>query len=69
MSTCSPIELFEYTSVEVSRDRLPLEAAALLKQMYSEKLTVETTSFMTDSNWKLTSQGWVGYIPLMGTIS
>jgi 5-methylcytosine-specific restriction enzyme subunit McrC len=68
MNICGPIELFEYTSVEVSRDRLPLEAAALIKQIYSEKLIVETTSFMADSNWKLTSQGWVGFIPLMPEI-
>jgi 5-methylcytosine-specific restriction enzyme subunit McrC len=69
MSICSTINLFEYTPVEVSRDDLPLEAAKLLKQRYGDKVTVETTSFMPDSSWRLTAQGWVGYIPLTSEIS
>jgi len=69
MSTCRSIELFEYTSTEVSRDDLSLEAAELLKQKYDDKVTIETTSFMPNSNWRLTAQGWVGYIPLTTDVS
>ena len=58
------IELHEYDPKEVPREELPLEAAELLRQRYQDKIKVETTSFLPGSNWRLTSQGYVGYIPL-----
>mgnify|MGYP000951578926 CR=1 FL=1 len=69
MSACRLIELFEYTTMEVSRDDLPLEAAEMLKQKYSGKVAIETNSFMPNSNWRLTAQGWVGYLPLTPEVS
>lgn len=67
MSTTT-IELPEFTPVEVCRDRLPLEAAELIKQKHGDKVTVETTSFLPGSSWRLKAQGWVGYIPLTSEI-
>lgn len=64
MNSINPIELHEYAPIKVDRERLPVEAAELLKQKYGDKITVETTSFGPNSDWQLTSQGWVGYIPL-----
>lgn len=68
MNTRSAIELSEFTPTEVSKDRLPLEVAELIKQKHSDKVTVETTSFLPNSSWRLKSQGWVGYIPLTSDI-
>ena len=58
------IELFEYEPLEVARQQLPLEAAELIRREYSNVIKVEATSFLPDSTWKLTAQGYVGYLPL-----
>ena len=58
------IELFEYKPREVTRQQLPLEAAELIRQKYPNVIKVEATTFRPDSNWILTSQGVVGYLPL-----
>lgn len=68
MSICTPIKLSEFTPIEVSRDRLPIEVAELIKQKHSDKVTVETISFLPNSSWRLKSQGWVGYIPLTSDV-
>ena len=62
------IELFEYEPREVTRQQLPLEAAELIRQEYSNVVKVEATSFLPDSNWKLTAQGVVGYLPLTSQV-
>jgi 5-methylcytosine-specific restriction enzyme subunit McrC len=69
MSSVSIIELPEHTSIEVDREKLPIEAAELLRQKYSDKVAVGTKSFGPGSNWELKSQGWVGYIPLTPEVS
>ncbi len=58
------IELYEFKQRELTREELPVEAAELLRQKYQDKIRVEATSFLPNSNWKLTSQGFVGYLPL-----
>ena len=63
------IELLSTLRYKVDRERLPVEAAELLKKKYGDKITVEMTSFGPDSDWQLTSQGWVGYIPLTPEVS
>lgn len=68
MSTRIVIELPEFTPVEVTRGELPIEAAELIKQKHGDKVTVEATSFLPGSKWRLKSQGWVGYIPLTSDI-
>ena len=69
MSSNNPINLYEYAPIEVNREKLSVEAAELLKKKYGDKITVEMTSFGPNSDWKLTSQGWVGYIPLTPDVS
>ena len=69
MSSTDLIELSEYTRVKIDRERLPVEAAELLKQKFGDKVTVEMVSFGPDADWQLTAQGWVGYIPLTPEIS
>jgi 5-methylcytosine-specific restriction enzyme subunit McrC len=62
------IELFEYEPREISRQQLPLEAAELIRREHSNAIKVEATSFLPDSNWKLTAQGVVGYLPLTSQV-
>ena len=62
------IELFEYEPQEVTRQQLPLEAAELIRREHSNVIKVEATSFLPDSNWKLTAQGFVGYLPLTSQV-
>ena len=69
MSCIEIIELTERTPVKVDRERLPLEAAEMLKQKFGDKIAVETISFGPDSDWQLTAQDWVGYIPLTPDVS
>jgi 5-methylcytosine-specific restriction enzyme subunit McrC len=69
MNSVNPITLHEYAPIRVERERLPVEAAELLKMRYGDKITVEMTSFGPDSDWQLTSKGWVGYIPLTPEVS
>ena len=64
MSCNEIIELSEHTPIKVDRERLPLEAAEILKKKFGDKIEVEMISLRPDSDWKLTAQDWVGYIPL-----
>jgi len=68
MSTIDPIELYEYTPAKVTRERLPVEAAELLREKFGDKVTVEMASFERDSDWLLTARGWVGFIPLTSDV-
>lgn len=58
------IELFEYKQKELSRQELPLKTAQLVRDNYSGKISIEPASFQSNANWKVNSEGWVGYIPL-----
>ena len=58
------IELFEYKQKELSSQELPLETAQLIRDNYRGKISIETTSFQPNANWRVNSEGWVGYIPL-----
>lgn len=69
MNSINPIVLHERSRTKVDRVRLPVEDAELLKQKYGDKITVEMSSFRPDSDWQLTSQDWVGYIPLTPKLS
>lgn len=69
MSCIEIIELAEHTPVRVDREKLPVEAAEMLKKKFSDKIAVEMISFGPDSDWQLTAQDWVGYIPLTPEVS
>jgi 5-methylcytosine-specific restriction enzyme subunit McrC len=58
------IELLEYQPVFVPKEELPMAAAQVLHDTYRAQISVELPAFSHSSVWKLTSQGWVGYIPL-----
>jgi len=60
----SIIQLTEYKSLSVSRDQIPESVVDELKQKYSTQLDVNLQYSKTGDLWKLTSKGWVGYIPL-----
>lgn len=58
------IELREYTPRFVPRSQLSAEAGEFLWRQYRKQVEVEFPSPATSDQWKLTAQGWVGYIPL-----
>jgi 5-methylcytosine-specific restriction enzyme subunit McrC len=58
------LELFEYRPVELPKSGLDRELARQLWQEFGTKVSVEEPGFRNDDHWRLTSQGWVGYIPL-----
>ncbi len=58
------INLSEYKQQKLSRQELPLDAAQLIRDKYSGKVSIEPTSFQPNADWNVKSEGWVGYIPL-----
>lgn len=60
----SIIQLTEYKSLSVPREQIPESVVDELKQKYSTQLDVNLQYSKTGDLWKLTSRGWVGYIPL-----
>lgn len=58
------IELFEYEPQEKTREELPVDAAQLIRDNYNGKVSIEPTSFHPSASWRISSEGWVGYIPL-----
>jgi 5-methylcytosine-specific restriction enzyme subunit McrC len=58
------IELTEYTPIRFPpRDISPL-IGEMLWRNYGAQVAVDFPSPITDGQWQLTSQGWVGFIPL-----
>jgi len=55
MSCIEIIELAEHTPVRVDRERLPVDAAEMLKKKFSDKIAVEMISVGPDSDWQLTA--------------
>ncbi|MBK9713363.1 MAG: restriction endonuclease [Kouleothrix sp.] len=58
------LTLQEYVPRLVSRERLSDAAGTLLWRHYADQVRVEFPSPITGGQWRLTSTGWVGYIPL-----
>jgi 5-methylcytosine-specific restriction enzyme subunit McrC len=56
--------LTEYQPVTLPADALDDEAAALLWRKYRAQIEIEPPSFRTGDRWRLTAQGWAGFIPL-----
>jgi 5-methylcytosine-specific restriction enzyme subunit McrC len=60
-------ELIEYQPKLFSADAISSELGELLWQSYgnsSKIITVEFPTPVTGNQWRLTSQGWVGYLPI-----
>ena len=67
MTTVQPriiLPLTEYVSARFPRESIPDALGEALWQYYSSQVAVDFPSPKTESQWQLTSQGWVGYIPL-----
>jgi len=58
------LKLEEYAPVALSGDSLTEEMGRSLWQDYAKQVSVEVPSFQNNNQWRLTSQGWVGFIPL-----
>ena len=58
------IELTEYEPHSLAEDEFPEELAKLLHSSFGKQVSLEPPSFLNLRSWQLTSQGWVGYIPL-----
>lgn len=61
--------LVEYQPVSLPAGALDERAASLLWRRYHAQVEVEPPSFRTDNQWRLTAQGWAGFIPLTRTLS
>jgi len=64
MTQTKTIELYEYQTRSFPEDEIPQDVGKFIWSQYSEKIAVEAPTFQTDSQWRFTSQGWVGHIPL-----
>ncbi|ACR80495.1 hypothetical protein DU53_09745 [Kosmotoga sp. DU53] len=64
MTVKNIIELKEYKKKIVPKEDLPNELGAFLWRENGNKINVEFPTLKTANNWELTSNGWVGYIPL-----
>ena len=64
VSTREVIELTEYRPLLLHRDALPDTLGETLWNEYRSQVEVEFPSPITAQQWRLTAQGWVGYIPL-----
>jgi len=58
------LPLQEYKQVSLHRESMPISLGETLWRSYGSQIEVEFPSPKTDDQWRLTSQGWVGYIPL-----
>lgn len=56
--------LVEYVPLDLPPDALGEDAAAALWRRYRSQVEVEPPSFRTGGRWRLTVQGWAGYIPV-----
>jgi 5-methylcytosine-specific restriction enzyme subunit McrC len=66
MTTCAPriIELTEYQTRTFDEEELTEAVGKALHASYGKQIAVQPPSFLNNRCWQLTSQGWVGYIPL-----
>ncbi|MFC1709761.1 McrC family protein [Candidatus Omnitrophota bacterium] len=63
------IELKEYEPLAIPKDEFPESFARIILERHSTKISLEPPSFINDHKWKLTSQGWIGCIPLSRDVS
>lgn len=63
MDQLKVVELVEYEPKDL--DSIPDEAERLLQERYPGVISVTPPSFATQRRWRLSLQGWAGYIPLM----
>ena len=59
-----PIQLIEYKKLQLPRDRISVQDGEKLWRKFGKQIAVESPSFMNDFHWEMTSQGFVGFIPV-----
>jgi 5-methylcytosine-specific restriction enzyme subunit McrC len=64
MSAPRIIDLTEYVPRKLEREEITPAIEEALWRNYRNQVKLESPSFQTGGKWKLTSQGWVGHIPL-----
>ena len=64
--TARVLELTEYESLELERHELSEEEAQAIWAAGDGKISVESPGPQTGFRWRLTSSGWVGYLPVRG---
>jgi 5-methylcytosine-specific restriction enzyme subunit McrC len=66
MTTCTPriIELTEYQTRAFTEEEITEAVGKALHASYAKQITIQPPSLLNNRCWQLTSQGWVGYIPL-----
>ena len=62
--TSKVLELVEYQPLGVDAGRISETAGKYLYDNYRSQVSIDTPSFKTDGRWQLTSNGWVGFIPI-----
>jgi 5-methylcytosine-specific restriction enzyme subunit McrC len=62
-------ELKEYEPTRFSTARLPVDVAQSVWRNHASKISVEFPSIKTEGQTQLTSEGWVGYLPLSPTFA
>ncbi len=63
------ITLTEYLPYSLPPSSLPKEIGEYILRNYANQVYIEFPTPRTDDKWQLTSQGWVGYIPLTKELS
>lgn len=58
------IELIEYKPSHIPRNDIPLSLVEVLRKKHKERVKIDLKDTQCGDMWQLTSQGWVGYIPL-----
>lgn len=69
MAELRNITLTEYEPCLLDKSTLSEAEGQLLLRRYNKHLKIEFPTPVTDDKWRLTSQGWVGYIPLTSELS
>ncbi|WP_413174025.1 McrC family protein [Anabaena azotica] len=63
------IEITEYESKCFERDEISQEVEILLHEKCKNQVDLDSPSYKTRYQWKLTAKGWVGYIPLNSNLA
>ena len=64
MVPAKTIELSEYQKRSFPAEDIPQDVGRFIWSHYKDKIVVEAPTFQTDNQWRFTSQGWVGHIPI-----
>lgn len=68
-AAATEIELAEFQPMTVRRAEIPAALGELLHHTHGKLVDVEFPSPRTGGQWRLTSRGWVGYLPLSREIA